>query len=500
MNTLTGEILTLPKMSGSVSTPKSLSGNVGAKTINIGGKGDDGATFIPSVSADGIISWTNDKDLLNPEPVNIKGVKGDKGDKGDRGTQGVQGIQGERGEQGIQGVQGEKGEKGDPGAPGKDGADGQPGQPGKDGINGKDGTNGVNGKDGADGKNGIDGISPIVSVEDITGGHRVTITDKEGAKTFDVMNGKDGQGGGGGAAIIDVTELPTDNVDENVFYRLLSGVFYYNGTPQADWTAYIVESLPVEGVWVTTDMVHVSLYYAVDTGSVSGYISSALSGMVGVPAGWYPVEALAQAFGLGWGGIIWSEHEDPADGANRLVLSYAVYQYKRKWVNITEKVGWRGSSAGSEVFNSLVNTASGESSHAEGYQTTASGNCSHAEGLQTTASGLASHAEGSDTTASGNCSHAEGNWTTAGGKSQHVQGEFNIEDLSADRNIRAKYAHIVGNGTSDSDRSNAHTLDWDGNAWYAGAVEGTAMIIKSPNGTRFKITVEDDGTIKSTKI
>lgn len=76
MSKLQGEILTLPKMSGSVSTPKSLSGNVGAKTINIGGKGEDGATFIPFVSADGIISWTNDKELPNPEPVNIKGKAG----------------------------------------------------------------------------------------------------------------------------------------------------------------------------------------------------------------------------------------------------------------------------------------------------------------------------------------------------------------------------------------------------------------------------------------
>lgn len=33
-----------------------------------------------------------------------------------------------------------------------------------------------------------------------------------------------------------------------------------------------------------------------------------------------------------------------------------------------------------------------------------------------------------------------------------------------------KYAHIVGNGTSDTARSNAHTLDWDGNAWYSGDV------------------------------
>lgn len=39
MSKLQGEILNLPKMSGSVSTPKSLSGNVGAKTINIGGSG-----------------------------------------------------------------------------------------------------------------------------------------------------------------------------------------------------------------------------------------------------------------------------------------------------------------------------------------------------------------------------------------------------------------------------------------------------------------------------
>ena len=81
MNTLTGKILTLPKMSG----------NVGAKTINIGGKGDDGATFTPSVSADGIISWTNDKDLPNPEPVNINGAKGDKGDKGETGADGRDG-------------------------------------------------------------------------------------------------------------------------------------------------------------------------------------------------------------------------------------------------------------------------------------------------------------------------------------------------------------------------------------------------------------------------
>lgn len=35
-----------------------------------------GATFIPSVSTDGVISWTNDGDLPNPSEVNIRGPQG----------------------------------------------------------------------------------------------------------------------------------------------------------------------------------------------------------------------------------------------------------------------------------------------------------------------------------------------------------------------------------------------------------------------------------------
>ena len=49
-------------------------------SIPEGGSGENGATFIPSVSTEGVISWTNDKGLSNPTPVNIKGDKGDKGD------------------------------------------------------------------------------------------------------------------------------------------------------------------------------------------------------------------------------------------------------------------------------------------------------------------------------------------------------------------------------------------------------------------------------------
>lgn len=41
---------------------------------------------------------------------------------------------------------------------------------------------------------GTDGFSPIVTVTDITGGHRVTITDATGDKSFDVMDGTGGSG------------------------------------------------------------------------------------------------------------------------------------------------------------------------------------------------------------------------------------------------------------------------------------------------------------------
>ena len=113
--------------------------------------------------------------------------------------------------------------------------------------------------------------------------------------------------------------------------------------------------------------------------------------------------------------------------------------------------------------------ASGEASHAEGNYSTASSNFSHAEGNWSTASGYASHSEGDNTVASGDYSHAEGNSTISSSENQHVQGKYNIEDKDN------KYAHIVGNGSNNSTRSNAHTLDWNGNAWFAGKLtqEGT---------------------------
>ena len=58
---------------------------------------EDGATFVPTVSEAGILSWKNDKGLANPKAVNLMGPQGE------RGIQGEQGIQGERGPTGAAG-------------------------------------------------------------------------------------------------------------------------------------------------------------------------------------------------------------------------------------------------------------------------------------------------------------------------------------------------------------------------------------------------------------
>lgn len=140
-----------------------------------------------------------------------------------------------------------------------------------------------------------------------------------------------------------------------------------------------------------------------------------------------------------------------------------VKQISREY--IPKQVGeWYENGTG-EVFNNYENNvASGEYSHAEGTGSEASGYASHAEGEHTGANGAWSHAEGQFAYADGDHSHVEGYAVKAYGQYQHVQGKGNLWDEEG------KYAHIVGNGYT-YDTSNAHTIDWNGNGWFAGTIK-----------------------------
>ena len=83
--------------------------------------------------------------------------------------------------------------------------------------------------------------------------------------------------------------------------------------------------------------------------------------------------------------------------------------------------------------------------------------------------------------------------------------------------IIGKYIRIVGNGTSNTARSNAYTLDWNGVPWFQGRPQfgGTEqddgsqtvmangdseIILSSPGGKKFSVKVDDSGTLSATEV
>lgn len=339
---------------------------------------------------------------------------------------------------------------------------------GKDGIDGKtpyiqDGywyIDGVNTEVKAEGVDGKDGYTPIKNVDYFTEEDKAELVDR----VLEEMPEPSIPSGGLSEAIIDVTELPTENINEDVFYRSMTGRFYTGKSNIPTWACIVVETLPSEGTPATFDMENFTLYYETTSKGVWGYADEALGSMVGIPFGWYPIDAILPMFGMEWGGVVFNETDILSnDDVMRLLIEYTLYQYKERWEKV-KGIGGIGTGVGAEVFNTFKNEANGEYSHAEGYFTYADGDYSHTEGGDCWAVGQSSHAEGQTTVARGDSSHAEGKSTIASGDCSHAQGRYNIEDTEN------KYAHIVGNGINDGARSNAHTLDWYGNAWFAGDI------------------------------
>nr|DAT38430.1 MAG TPA: tail fiber protein [Caudoviricetes sp.] len=125
-----------------------------------GAKGDTGATgttYTPSVSEEGLLSWTNDGGKENPAAVNIKGQQGEAGPQGEQGPQGIRGEKGDTGERGPRGLQGETGPQGEQGIQGPKGDTGEQGPQGIQGATGETGPQGATGPQGEQGKQGIQG-------------------------------------------------------------------------------------------------------------------------------------------------------------------------------------------------------------------------------------------------------------------------------------------------------------------------------------------------------
>ena len=61
------------------------------------------------------------------------------------------------------------------------------------------GAKGADGADGAPGQDGADGLTPTITITEITGGHRVTVTIGTTSEYFDVLDGAQGEQGPAGA-------------------------------------------------------------------------------------------------------------------------------------------------------------------------------------------------------------------------------------------------------------------------------------------------------------
>ena len=145
-------------------------------------------------------------------------------------------------------------------------------------------------------------------------------------------------------------------------------------------------------------------------------------------------------------------------------------------------------------------------------------------------------ASGSNVTVTASYSHAEGLGTLALGQSQHVFGEYNIGDTldypdwvsgtsyAVGDNVKYdykfytcstansdtefdssnwtivtkyKYVEIVGNGSANNSRSNARTLDWEGNEYLSGnLIVGGEKIGHSNSGMSFSLNSDNNDIVR----
>ena len=206
--------------------------------------------FIPSVDADGVMTWTNKAGLANPAPVSVKGERGEKGEQGVKGDTGTKGERGEQGPQGLQGLRGEKGDKGDAfkytdftaaqlaalkGPKGDTGDTGPRGEQGPQGATGPQGPNGDKGDTGPKGEKGDTGAAASIKIGTVTtgaAGSNASVTNSGTASNvvldFTLPRGEDGADGG---IVVDtaMSDTSTNPVQNKVINQKFNDILLPNG-------------------------------------------------------------------------------------------------------------------------------------------------------------------------------------------------------------------------------------------------------------------------------
>lgn len=141
----------------------------------------------------------------------------------------------------------------------------------------------------------------------------------------------------GTGGIIDVVKLPTEDISESSFYRLMTATVVHNQQDMTEYSfiCYCVDGLPEVGLPATnTSMDILNIYYNVQDGVASGYIDEMLSAGLSIPSGWYEISTLLVVADTTYGGTITAIDDDPCDDAVRLLLKYDFYINKNGWMKL----------------------------------------------------------------------------------------------------------------------------------------------------------------------
>ena len=393
-----------------------------------GTTGKNGATFTPSVDDEGNLSWTNDGDLDNPETKNIKGPKGDKGDKGDTGKGVANG-----------------------------------GTVGQLLVKNSD-TDG----DTSWSNDAIIQLSPNSS----TSG-QYDLSSVTSGQYYMTEEGRVYWG---------TIELTTQDDHWKkgtlLFIKTFQDEVLINDTNTLCNCSQVLVANRCSSVVGDTIMENLFCYKEVsgDGIGVVGYNVASVNQLNDAMS--QVSETIQSLYDTKQDKLVSGTNIKTINDQNILGEGNITIESGSSLKNVVD-----GTTTGSaRTIGSYDSTGQllGKYAWGEGLYTLASGQASHAEGVRTFAAGEGAHTEGANTTATGYYSHAEGVGTYATAYYSHVEGKYNIRDFD---NL---YGHILGNGPNNNERSNAHTIDWSGNAWFAGDV-----YVGSTSGTN-----KDAGSVK----
>lgn len=340
----------------------------------------------------------------------VEKIRGEKGEQGDQGPVGPPGPVGPKGDQGIQGIQGIQGEIGPVGPKGDKGDKGDQGEQGIQGPKGDKGDQGVQGMQGERGLQGLQGEQGI-----------------QGPKGDKGDKGDKGQDGLVTKIVIDYS-VYTMNDKGEVHIPPYPSI---QGLATEAFVTNAINKAQIDGG--ANGQINLDLYAtkeevsAVDS-SIDTRIANALRNVS---------EEISKDF------VNTGELNSAINGLNlsqyatTKSLDQSISRIESMMPNSNDYVA----SDHARILNSLSINRADESTI-----------------------GYYSVALGDTVIAAADNSFATGDNVSAMSKNQFVQGKYNKLDSDS------KYAHIVGNGTSNHARSNAYELDWNGNATFAGKV------------------------------